>query len=251
MGCSKFDDTPRRVWREALKSLWLLPYKGAISSAGRPAAYLRFLGLRRVETAYNTISLARIRAAAGARPAPDGAAFADRHFTIVARLVEKKNLATALDAYAQYRASAETPRDLVVCGAGPLEDALRRQADALGLPVRFTGFLQSPEVAKLLATTLALLLPSTEEQFGNVVIEAQAMGLPVILSDAAGARDALVRSAVNGFVVEPDNAPGLAWFMARLAGDEPLWRRMCRAATETAELGDSARFADAVARLAG
>ncbi len=253
MGCSKFDDMPRRAWREFLKSLWLSQYRGAISSAGRPAAYFRFLGVPRVAAAYNTLSLARIRTAAGAPPAPEGAPFADRHFTIVARLVEKKNLAVALDAYHRYRAGAETPRDLVICGAGPLEADLRARADSLGLAphVQFTGFLQSPEIARRLATTLALLLPSTEEQFGNVVVEAQAMGLPVILSDAAGARDALVRSAVNGFVVEPDNPVGLAWFMARLSDDPDLWRRMCRAAAETAEQGDSARFADAVAELAG
>jgi glycosyltransferase involved in cell wall biosynthesis len=249
MSCSKFDDMPRRAWREFLKSLWLFPYRGAISSTGRPAAYLRFLGVPRVEVAYNTLSLARIRAAAGAPPAPEGAPFAERHFTIVARLVEKKNLATALDAYARYHAAAEAPRDLVICGSGALEAQLREQAK--DLPVHFTGFLESPEIAKHLATTLALLLPSTEEQFGNVVIEAQAMGLPVILSDAAGARDTLVRSARNGFVVEPDNPDGLAWFMARLAGDEALWRGMSLAATETAELGDSARFADAVAALTG
>jgi hypothetical protein len=41
----------------------------------------------------------------------------------------------------------------------------------------------------------------------------------------------LIRSGVNGFVIEPDNAAGLAFFMQLLSDDEDLWRRMGLAAT--------------------
>ena len=101
-------------------------------------------------------------------------------------------------------------------------------------------------VARILATTLALILPSVEEQFGNVVIEAQAMGLPVILSDVCGARDHLIRTGVNGFVIEPDNPLGLSFFMTMLSEDEELWRRMATAAAEGADKGDVRQFSVAV-----
>jgi L-malate glycosyltransferase len=71
------------------------------------------------------------------------------------------------------------------------------------------------------------------------------------VSDNCGARDMLVRNGVNGFVVEPDNPAGLAYFMGLLDRDEALWRRMALASESFAALGDAAHFARAVAALTG
>ncbi|MFX5785125.1 glycosyltransferase, partial [Acinetobacter baumannii] len=86
-----------------------------------------------------------------------------------ARLVPKKNLTMALEAYALYHRNAEQPRELHLCGSGPLEQQLVAQAAALGISesVCFRGWLQERDTCLTLATTLALLLPSVEEQFGN------------------------------------------------------------------------------------
>ncbi|MEN8659725.1 MAG: glycosyltransferase [Marivita sp.] len=253
MGCSKFDDKPRGAFGEALKSFFLLPYLGAISSPRRSADYFRFLGLRRrpVVEQYNTLSLDRIRNAAGTEPAPAGAAFGDRDFVIVARFVEKKNLPMALDAFKRFTERYPSECRLHMCGAGPMEATLRAMVAELELGDRvvFHGFLQSDDVARLLAQGLALILPSTEEQFGNVVIEAQAMGLPVLISEPSGARDILVRNWQNGFVFEPDNPEGLAEYMRLVASDEALWRRLCAGASAVAPRGDVATFAAGVAQL--
>ncbi|MQX38219.1 glycosyltransferase [Roseospira navarrensis] len=250
LGVSKFDDYPRSLWREVGKSLFLWPYHGALSSARRPRDYLRFLGIPadRIRGECNTVSLDRIRRQAGVPPAPDGPPHAVRHFTSIARLVPKKNHAVLLEAYRLYCDRVTAPRPLHLCGSGPLEADLRAQAEALGIADRvvFRGWVQDAEASRTLGTTLALLLPSVEEQFGNVVIEAQAMGLPVILSDNCGARDLLVRTAVNGYVVEPDNPRGLATVMTQLSEDEALWAAMCREATASAPLGDVARFVEGV-----
>src|SRR5262249_42831205 len=146
----------------------------------------------------------------------------ERHFTIIARLVEKKNHRLALQAYHSYVSQNSNPRALVICGSGSLEAELKAQARSMSLGglVSFTGFAQTAEVTRILATTLALILPSTQEQFGQVVLEAIAMRVPVLVSQACGARDELVRTGVNGFVFEPDNPEGLAWFMSVLANDE-------------------------------
>ncbi|MCK0195601.1 glycosyltransferase [Ancylobacter sp. 6x-1] len=253
MGCSKFDDQPRKAWREALKSLFFLPYHGAISSGIRSADYMRFLGIPAgmVATEYNTLSIERIRRLSGKAVAPEGTAFAERHFTIIARLVPKKNLFMALDAYAHYRERTAQPRPLHICGSGPLEADLRTRIAELGLQelVILRGFIQTAEISSVLGDTLAMLLPSIEEQFGNVVIEAQAMGVPVILSDNCGARDRLIRGGVNGFIIEPDNPEGLAYFMALLDGDETLWRRFAEAAAARSVRGDVANFLGAVSAL--
>lgn len=253
MGCSKFDDFERHIPREWAKRLFFLPYQGALSSGARARDYMRLMGIapEKIATEYNTLSIDRIRRLSGKVPAPAGTAYAERHFTIVARFVPKKNIAMALDAYALYCAQAASPRPLHLCGSGSLEQSLRDKVQSLGLgdKVVFRGFLQSDGIAEVLGDTLALLLPSIEEQFGNVVIEAQAMGLPVILSDNCGARDNLVRSGTNGFVIEPDNPQGLAFFMRLLSDDADLWTRMSLSAAAYADKGDVARFAEAVQTL--
>ncbi|MBB4315779.1 glycosyltransferase [Roseospira marina] len=253
MNDSKFDDKQRSVFGELVKAVFKWPYRGALVSGRRNAEYAIFHGIskQRVAFGYNAISVARVQAMAEAPPAPDGAPFDARHFTCVARLVPKKNHAMLLQAYRLYCDQVEVPRPLHLCGSGPLEADLRRQVAALGLTdgVVFRGWVQDDEVSRTLAHTVALLLPSTEEQFGIAVIEAQAMGVPVILSDNCGARDSVIRTGVNGFVVEPDNPHGMAFFMARLGEDEVLWRRMCGEALATAPLGDVQRFVEGVETL--
>lgn len=253
MGCSKFDDYPRSLKRECYKSLFYLPYCGGISSGHRAKDYMRFLGVKEemVRTEYNTVSHHRIRSLAQAPAAPEGVPFAERHFTIVARFIPEKNLPMVLSAFAEYARETDSPRSLHLCGSGPLESSLRDQVRASGIEhlVHFRGFIQTAEICRTLATTLAVLLPSVKDTFGNVVPEAQAMGLPVILSNNCGAADLLIRSGVNGFVVEPDNPSGLAYFMKLIAEDERLWTRMCVAAQQLGRHGDTDRFADAVEEL--
>ncbi len=258
MGCSKFDDKPRHLRSELLKRLMFLPYNGAIGSGLRSRDYFRFLGISEdhVVGEYNTVSQDRIRAQAGfgsitEASVAEGPAFADRDFLCVARLVNKKNLPNLLKAYALYCQRVEHPRKLRLCGSGPLETTLKKQAKALEIDahVIFTGFIQTEEISKLMSQALALLLPSYEEQFGNVVPEAQSFGLPVIISDNAGARDRLVLSGKTGFVVEPENIEGIAYFLEQLSSHAETWSKMREAVFSIAPLGDAMQFAAGVAQL--
>jgi glycosyltransferase involved in cell wall biosynthesis len=249
---SKFDDRPRRLWWEAFKLIGYAPYAAAIVGSPRSAGYMQFLGFRpgRILVGYDTTSVARIRALAGAPPAPAGMPHAARHFTIIARFIAKKNLGMALDAYARYaRGRVGTPRELHLCGAGELEDELRAQCENLSLSgVRFRGFLQERDIAGVLASSLALILPSIEEQHGLAVNEAVAMGVPVLVSDNCGARDLLVRSGVNGYVFEPDNIDGLAHFMTLLDADAEEWKRLARGSAGFVAAADAPTFATTVER---
>lgn len=253
MGDSKFDDYPRFIWKELIKKIFMLPYKGALGCGRRSKDYLRFLGIpeNKIMLEYDTLSVKRIQKLANALPAPHGIAYEDRHFTIVARLVPKKNLHMAIQAYAEYKKSSSNYRPLHICGSGPLEAELKDLAKSLNVDqdVVFHGFIQSEQIAQLLASTLSLILPSIEEQFGLVVIEAQAMGLPVLLSEVCGARDNLIRNTINGFVFEPDNPDGLAWFMNVVANDKALWEKMCNSASQSAPKCDVSVFSKAVMSL--
>ena len=252
---SKFDDKPRRIWRELLKLGAFLPYNGALLGGPRTRDYLELFGFRRrqLKFGYDTVSVARVRRLAGSPPAPNGVPHRERHFTILARLVPKKNIAMALDAYALYcRASGDAARALHICGSGVLEQSLRDKVRALGLPaVIFRGFIQAPEVARTLASSLALVLPSTEEQWGLVVNEALAMGVPILCSHNVGARDLLVRAAINGFTFEPENATGLARLMQWLADSETEWCRLAEGSLALSPWADTLLFGEGVAQLLG
>jgi len=250
---SKFDDRPRRAWREWLKSMVLGSYSAAIVAGRRQAAFLHFLGFRRrpIVPGYDTVSLDRVRREAeAARPVP----FASRSFICVARLVPKKNLFRLITAYARYaERDCPAPRRLVLVGSGPLDEPLRQHCRELGVEglVEFTGFIEPDEVSRRLAGSLALVLFSTEEQWGLAVNEAVVLGIPVIATHLVGSGDALVRNLINGFIFEPDAVEGPANAMLRLAREEAVWRRMAAASAERAWLADGERFADAVATLAG
>jgi glycosyltransferase involved in cell wall biosynthesis len=73
---------------------------------------------------------------------------------------------------------------LAIIGDGPYR-AEMEQALA-GYPALFTGYLQGEELQRAYASADLFVFPSATDTFGNVVLEAQASGLPVIVSDAGG-----------------------------------------------------------------
>lgn len=250
---SKFDDYPRRLRTEAIKSILFLPYRGALCGSMRSREYLSFLGLNRnrVVTGYNTVSVDRIGNMSGAPPAPAGTPFEERDFIVVARFVSKKNLSMAIEAFSLWLEMTAHPRDLHLCGSGPLEAELRNQVAQLGIAdrVHFHGFVQTEDVSRLLARSLCLILPSIEEQFGNVVIEAQAAGVPSLVSRVAGAADMLIDSGINGFVINPDGSKGCATLMAMLSEDKDRWSRFAIASYNSRHRGDVVQFVSGVRTL--
>lgn len=251
MTASKWDDRPRRSTFELIKMLLLSPFNAALVGGARQMSYVRFLGFRQrpVLPGYNTVDIERIRTQALSITGGQVPAFQDRAFIYVGRFVTKKLLHHTLNAYAGYvRQAGPNPHRLQMIGSGDLEGNLRAQCDELGIAhlVDWPGFLDAPDVAARLSQGLALILVSQEEQWGLVINEALAVGLPVIASAQVGAREALVRNLENGFVVEPGSEEGLTRAMLAAAESETRWTQLSQAAAERAWLGDAQRFADAV-----
>lgn len=249
MNDSKFDDYTRTLPREAAKTIYYAPYNGAIAGSLRAKDYMRFLGFRkrRVELGYDTIDTSRFARPSSLTDIPHK----DRDFICICRLVEKKNLLVLISAYAEYRSICSTARRLHIYGDGPLRTDVEAHIARAGLSgaVILHGFQQTETVADALASSLALVLLSTEEQFGFVIAEAQSAAIPVIISENCGAKDELVRTGVNGFVVEPDNPVGTARFMKMLSEQPEVWSDMRQASALYVELADSRRFARAVKAL--
>lgn len=203
-----------------------------------------------------------------------------RYVLSLGRMVEKKNLAVLVAAYARYVQgvagdgrseieAGEAPMALVFVGSGVLEWGLREQSRGLGLTVIdrtnwrageypetrdslpatlvnkncgavfFYGFHQIEENPVFYALAEAFVLPSLKEEWGLVVNEAMAAGLPVIVSRTAGCvedllpergqvvgaecpvagegSDNVLEERSNGFVFDPGSVDALSEALSRLA----------------------------------
>jgi glycosyltransferase involved in cell wall biosynthesis len=98
----------------------------------------------------------------------------------------------------------------------------------------YTGYLSGTELAKAYASSDIFVFPSTTDTFGNVIIEAQAAGLPVVVSDVGGPRE-LVTDGVNGFITRAHDVADFTGAVRRLAEDETLRKEMSVAARRSVE----------------
>ena len=117
-----------------------------------------------------------------------------------------------------------------IVGAGDYLEALAFARHELGLAahVHFLGALAPAEVRAQMGWADALLHTAVAEGFGNVVLEAQAMQLAVVCSDAGGLPENVV-DGETGFVVPRRDAQAAAARLAQLAGDPALRRRLGQA----------------------
>ncbi len=118
---------------------------------------------------------------------------------------------------------------LVIAGDGPDRAVLER----LGYG-RFVGPLARREVLELFRAGDASLLSSAWENFPHTVVEALAVGTPVIATRAGGVAEVL-EDGVNGLVVEPGDVDALAGAISRFFGDESLAERLRAAAAPSVE----------------
>ena len=150
----------------------------------------------------------------------------------VGRISREKNLHLLEKMFRSLVRSVAADVRLVVVGDGPYLKEMRENMK--GLPCVFTGYLEGEELASMYASCDIFVFPSTTDTFGNVVLEAQASGLPVVVSDAGGPQENMIHE-VTGFITRADDMEGLLQAVARLISDSRLRTRMGRAARMYAE----------------
>ncbi len=147
----------------------------------------------------------------------------------VGRLSKEKNLDLLIRAFKKWQ--EKYPKTaLVVVGDGPYREAMEQALK--GTHVVFTGYLFEEALAEAYASCDFLVFPSTTDTFGNVVLEAQASGLPVIVSDAGGPQENIV--------------PGRTGWIFQGHDDESLLRHMewmCLHREKRVTMGKEARKA--------
>ena len=151
--------------------------------------------------------------AAGADAARAGAAnlrakhgLPERYFFGSARFIPKKNLPRLIRAFAAYRAAAGPDAwDLLLLGDGPEKPEMLRLIEdlRLGGSVHLPGFKPMSDLPAYYGLAGALVHASTTEQWGLVVNEAMAAGLPVIVSRTCGCAPDLVTDGKTGFAFDP------------------------------------------------
>jgi glycosyltransferase involved in cell wall biosynthesis len=235
-------DEPRAWWKEMLKRRIVDLYSAALVGGQRHIDYLVKLGMLReriftgydvVDNAYFRRTTQEIRSQKSDVRKQD--CLPENYFLASARFIEKKNLPRLITAYAEYRDrlkgtgvtdpgyNAGAPWDLVLLGDGPLRETLNAQLSTLNLQpyVHLPGFKPYDELPVYYALAKTFVHASTTEQWGLVVNEAVASGLPVIVSDRCGCVPELVNG--NGFTFDPFDEQELSerlLQMASLSDDE-------------------------------
>lgn len=224
---SKYDDSPRSWWKELWKQWkYVRRFHGALVGGKKHAAYLQRLGMHGnrifhgydvVDTTYLTDQVDRIRSGSkeSSRPnlVPD-----NPFFLAVNRFIPRKNIETLIQAFAE-TATVSTERwDLVLLGSGEQEGRLKAQAAELGLRdrIHFPGFASYEDIPIWYAYASGFVHPALSEQWGLVVNEAMAAGLPILLSSACGCHPDLLEEGKNGFSFCPTDAGELAGQMVTM-----------------------------------
>ena len=112
------------------------------------------------------------------------------------------------------------------------------------------GFKQYGDLPAYYGLAQAFILPSTEEQWGNVVNESMACGLPVLVSTRCGCATTLVRNGVNGFTFDPLDVGGLAKLMLKFSDGEVDLVAMGQASREIIADWTPDTFADNLVKAA-
>jgi len=186
------------------------PHREYIAALGVPLDQV-FTGYDAVDNEHFRIGADRARGAA--QRLRKKLALPPHFFMACSRFVQKKNLARLLQAYAKYRqATGEAAWSLVVVGDGELMGELMTLRCQLGVEehVLFPGSKSYEELPIYYGLAEAFIHASTTEQWGLVVNEAMAAGLPVLVSERCGCTSDLVVPGINGLLFDPEDVTSIA-----------------------------------------
>jgi glycosyltransferase involved in cell wall biosynthesis len=144
----------------------------------------------------------------------------------VGRVSKEKNLQILVSAFKKLIESRKDVR-LFVVGDGPYKTEM---VEALkDTPTVFTGYVQGEELAEIFASADLFVFPSTTDTFGNVALESQASGVPVIVTDKGGPQENIIPGE-TGIIVKGDDEAALLQGLLKLLADKTRLKAMGKAA---------------------
>jgi glycosyltransferase involved in cell wall biosynthesis len=222
-------DDRRHWWTEEIKKRIVALCPAALVGGAPHRDYMMALGLGgdRIFTGYDAVDNEHFRRGAIAARQRDPELRASlglprRYFLACSRFTPKKNLFRLVNAYARYRRlHSGDAWSLVILGDGEQKEELMRACDQLrvGDDVLLPGAKPYSELPAYYGLAGAFVHASTTEQWGLVVNEAMASGLPVLVSNRCGCAPDLVQEGRNGFSFDPYDVSGLANAMYSMAAE--------------------------------
>jgi 1,2-diacylglycerol 3-alpha-glucosyltransferase len=249
MSDSKWDDEPRFWWKEKLKSLLYANHFDAAIVAGTlhrdylvqlgfPAEAIS-LGYDTVDNDYFAQQVQQTRKNSQAIRQQQPQIPNRPYFIAVTRFIPRKNVLRLIDAFARYRqiSTAELAWDLVICGSGVEETRLRSRIayHHLEKSIHLPGFKSYQEIPQWFGLASAFVHPALSEQWGLVVNEALASGLPALVSNRCGCFPELIHEGVNGFGFDPENVEQLTQLLLKISQGNVDLRAMSQAALKSIE----------------
>jgi glycosyltransferase involved in cell wall biosynthesis len=140
----------------------------------------------------------------------------------VGRISKEKNLDLLENAFRKLCKSHENIH-LVIVGEGPYFEEMKKRT--AGLPVTFTGFLDGEDLCQAYASSDVFVFPSSTDTFGNVILEAQASGLPVVVTDEGGPKENLIPGK-TGYVIPANDENRFAGALHDLIDNPALLKDM-------------------------
>jgi glycosyltransferase involved in cell wall biosynthesis len=206
--------------RLLLASGWLDAVKAWVGVSRATCAHLKEAGIPGSRIHHIPPVWTRSAATSEIRPRYDGG------FLYLGRLIPEKGIPTLLAAWKNLREDhGDAAPRLIICGAGPMEPAVRAAAGA-NPAIRFAGLVGGTEKQNLLARCTALVVPSLWwDPNPTVVGEAYNHAKPVLAAATGGLLDT-VRESETGFLHAPGAAADLATHVRHLAADAALAKRM-------------------------
>ena len=159
--------------------------------------------------------------------------YGGRQLLYVGSLIQRKGLDLLLPAL------EKTPEDirLVIVGEGQEKEALTEQAAKLGISdrIEFRGYVEGEALRELYNASDIFVLPTREDCFGLVILEAMCASLPVVSSKYADGAADLIEEDGNGKIVDPEDTDAFAGVIEELFSDEERLARMGKRSYEKAQ----------------
>lgn len=250
MSESSFIDEHRKSWKEFIKRRIVRLYAAALVGGSRHIHYLQvlgfpadkvFLGYDVIDNEYFRNRVYQIRSEVERA----NLQLPQKYFLASCRFIKKKNLPLLIRAFASYRKQSTTePYDLVIMGDGEEKDKLTVQIKVLKLQqaVHLTGFVQYSILPLYYAFASVFIHASSSEQWGLVVNEAMAAGLPVIVSDRCGCVPELVKDRINGLLFNPFDEGSLTSRMLQITSPQYNIKAMGYKSAQTIGLWEVSQF---------